>query len=264
MRCNMRVTALTENTTEIGLRTEHGLSLYIETDDKKILFDSGQTELFAENAGHLGIDLSSVDMMILSHGHYDHGGGLKKFIEINQKAPIYMSRYAFEPHYNGRNEYIGLDPTLDGHPRYVKVQGDVKIDDELSFVCMTRLKSPVHTNGQKVKLGPYMQNERYEHEMYLLIHEGYKDHLISGCAHKGIINLVHAFRFQTFIGGLHLMKLDPLWAEEILDDTVKAVKDSYAEYYTCHCTGKEQFLYLKDEIGEKMHEISCGETIEIQ
>ena len=48
------------------------------------------------------------------------------------------------------------------------------------------------------------------------------------------------------------------------DDTVKAVKDSYAEYYTCHCTGKEQFLYLKDEIGEKMHEISCGETIEIQ
>ena len=87
---------------------------------------------------------------------------------------------------------------------------------------------------------------------------------ISGCAHKGIINLVHAFRFQTFIGGLHLMKLDPLWDEEILDDTVKAVKDSYAEYYTCHCTGKEQFLYLKDEIGEKMHAISCGETIEIQ
>ncbi len=115
----MRVTALTENTTEIGLRTEHGLSLYIETDDKKILFDSGQTELFAENAGHLGIDLSSVDMMILSHGHYDHGGGLKKFIEINKKAPIYMSRYAFEPHYNGTEKYIGLDSSLENSERII-------------------------------------------------------------------------------------------------------------------------------------------------
>ena len=260
----MKVTVLSDNMSKNGLLTEHGLSLYIETQKHRILFDFGASDLFIQNAEKLGLDLGLVDIAFLSHGHYDHGGGLMAFLERNGIANIYMHEAVFEPHYNGRNEYIGLDPTLDGHPRYVKVQGDVKIDDELSFVCMTRLKSPVHTNGQKVKLGPYMQNERYEHEMYLLIHEGYKDHLISGCAHKGIINLVHAFRFQTFIGGLHLMKLDPLWDEEILDDTVKAVKDSYAEYYTCHCTGKEQFLYLKDEIGEKMHEISCGETIEIQ
>ena len=259
----MKVTVLSDNTSKSGLATEHGLSLYIETNKHRILFDFGASDLFVKNAERLGIDLGLVDIAFLSHGHYDHGGGILAFLERNGIANVYMHEAVFEPHYNGRNEYIGLDPTLDGHPRYIKVRGDITIDDELSFVCMDRLNKPVDTNGQKVKRGQYMEKERYEHEMYLLIREGYKIHLISGCAHKGIINLVYSFRFNTFFGGLHLMKYDPLWDEEILEDTANAIRNSCAEYYTCHCTGREQYLFLEDEVRGKMHAISCGETIVI-
>ena len=86
----MKITALLENTaSDCCMMTEHGLSLYIEAQGKKILFDMGQTDLFYKNALTLGIDLAEVDIAILSHGHYDHGGGLEKFLEINKKAPVY-------------------------------------------------------------------------------------------------------------------------------------------------------------------------------
>ncbi|MBQ2720991.1 MAG: MBL fold metallo-hydrolase, partial [Clostridia bacterium] len=105
----MTVTTLVENTAiNDNFCSEHGLSLYIEVKGLRILFDMGQTELFAENAEKLGIDLENVDIAVISHGHYDHGGGLKKFLEINKKAPVYISRFAFEPHYNGSEKYIGL------------------------------------------------------------------------------------------------------------------------------------------------------------
>ncbi len=84
----MKITALTENTSKTGLPYEHGLSLYIETEKHNILFDTGQTELFAQNAETLGIDLGKVDIAVLSHGHYDHGGGLKRFLELRPRWRI--------------------------------------------------------------------------------------------------------------------------------------------------------------------------------
>ena len=91
----MRIVSLVENTSSKGLPVEHGLSLYIETDRHRVLYDTGQTELFADNAEKLGVDLSSVDFCFLSHGHYDHSGGLKRFTALNGKAKIYMARSAF-------------------------------------------------------------------------------------------------------------------------------------------------------------------------
>ena len=94
----MKISVLVENTSsEQEILSEHGLSLYIETEEHKILFDTGQSDDFAENSRSMGIDLSKADMVILSHGHYDHGGGLKRFLEINQTAPVYVSRHALCP-----------------------------------------------------------------------------------------------------------------------------------------------------------------------
>ena len=95
----MKITVLTENTAcRESLACEHGLSLYIETGCHKILFDAGQSGAFADNAEALGIDLSAVDFAVLSHGHYDHGNGLVRFLEINGTAPIYLRRDTFGFH----------------------------------------------------------------------------------------------------------------------------------------------------------------------
>ena len=97
----MNLTVLLENTAcRDELVAEHGLSLYIEAGGKRILFDTGASPAFADNAEKLGIDLSQVDLCILSHGHYDHGGGIRRFLEINDHAPVYVSRHAFGDYYN--------------------------------------------------------------------------------------------------------------------------------------------------------------------
>ena len=257
----MRVTALTENTTEIGLRTEHGLSLYIETDDKKILFDSGQTELFAENAGHLGIDLSSVDMMILSHGHYDHGGGLKKFIEINKKAPIYMSRYAFEPHYNGTEKYIGLDSSLENSERIIFTDEITKISDKLTlYSCNDREKmTDLGSFGLNMLENGRLVPDDFRHEQYLLINENGKNVLISGCSHKGIMNITEWFKPDVLIGGFHFSKLA---LDKTLENYAETLDKYNTNFYTCHCTGVEQYQYMMQYM-HRLHYLSTGKTIEV-
>ena len=88
---------------------EHGLSLLIEAGGHAVLFDMGQSEAFADNAQKMGVDLNRVDAAVLSHGHYDHGGGLGRFFRENDHAPVYMHAQAFEPHYS-HERFIGLNP----------------------------------------------------------------------------------------------------------------------------------------------------------
>ncbi len=95
----MKIYVLIENTTDSDLQCEHGLSLYIEYKDKKILLDAGSTEVFAENARQMGVDLAAVDLAFLSHGHYDHSGGFGAWARVNKSAQVYamesaMGRYA--------------------------------------------------------------------------------------------------------------------------------------------------------------------------
>ena len=258
----MKVTVLSENTSHSGFQTEHGLCLFIETQKHKILFDFGASPLFVKNAEKLGVDLGTVDVAFLSHGHYDHGGGMEAFLEINKIANIYMQEQVFEPHYNARNEYIGLDVTLDGHPRFIKVREDTVIDGELSFVTMKKGKKPVETHGLKVKRGKSMEKEDFVHEMYLQIHEGYKNFLISGCSHKGLINLIYTFRFDAFVGGFHFMKVSPQ-NSDYLDAAAEDLLSYPAMYYTCHCTGLAQYGYLKKQMGDRLAYIAAGQSIKL-
>ena len=119
-----------------GWEKEHGLSLYLETKRHRILFDTGKSGLFLKNAERAGIDISAVDTAVLSHGHYDHGGGLADFLERSRTAPVYIQEGALEPHYSrragGRIEEIGVDPALKKNPRLVTVRGALKIDEELT------------------------------------------------------------------------------------------------------------------------------------
>lgn len=255
----MKITALTENTSKRGLPVEHGLSLYIELENIKLLFDTGQSGLFAQNAERLRINLGEVDTAVLSHGHYDHGGGLKKFLEINKKAPVYMSKYAFEEHYNSER-YNGLDKSL-SKERFIFTDEVFKISDELTlFSCNEKEKKMDFGSFglNKLENGKLVPDD-FRHEQYLLIEENGKRILISGCSHKGIINIVNWFEPDILVGGFHFYKIEP--GEKL--KTYAEILNSYNTcYYTCHCTGEKQYEFMKKYM-KRLNYISAGEMIEI-
>jgi len=256
----MKITSLLENTAcSSSVSAEHGLSLYIETKKHKILFDMGQTALFADNAEALGVDLSEVDIAVLSHGHYDHGGGLERFLEINSKAPVYINRDAFLPHYNGTEKYIGLDTSLADSNRIIFTDDEYKIDDSLTlFFCNGKERKHRLGGGELTeKVGEEFIPDDFRHEQYLLIEENRRRILISGCSHKGILNIVEWFTPDVLVGGFHFSKLP-------LDNTLAAaaqILDTYpTEYYTCHCTGIEQYGFMKQYM-KRLNYLACGESI---
>lgn len=127
----MRIVALVENTCgHEDCIAEHGLSLYIETEKHKLLLDTGQTDAVVKNADVLGVDLYSVDTVVLSHGHYDHSGGILPFAEENPEARIIMQKSAAEPNYNGER-YIGIDTDILKLPNIQLIGGDMELGDEL-------------------------------------------------------------------------------------------------------------------------------------
>ena len=257
----MKITALTENTSQAGLSTEHGLSLYVETAQHRILFDTGQSELFADNAQRLGIDLGAVDIAVISHGHFDHGGGLGKFLQINRTAPVYISRYAFEPYYRSDGEYIGLDPALKESGRLLFTQNRTVIGDGLTlYSCNDREKTfALIPSGLGREEGGVITEDDFRHEQYLLIEEEGKKILLSGCSHKGIRNLVRWFRPDVLVGGFHFFRLP---VDEQLRSFGEDLDTFPTRYYTCHCTGTEQYEYLTHCM-RNLQYLSAGQTIRI-
>ena len=227
----IQITALVENTSaDPRLGAEHGLSLYIETGAHHILFDMGQTALYAANARALGVDLAGVDLAVLSHGHYDHGGGLAHFLAANPGAPVYLSRYAFEPHYHGSTKNIWLEPAFALNLRLRFTGETTPLGDGLTlYACNARPRR--HDLGSfgltTVRDGAFVA-EDFRHEQYLLIEQAGKRVLISGCFHKGILDLVEWFRPDVLVGGFHFSKL-PL--DETLAGYARALDRSGTVFY---------------------------------
>ncbi len=263
----MKIWTLVENTTcRTDLQPEHGLSLYAETGRHKILFDAGQSDAFIRNADRLGVNLTEVDMAILSHGHYDHGGGLKFFLERNSKAPVYVHEKAFQPHFNGKEKYIGLDPDLQKNDRLVLVNDVLQLDEGITLYPAGWLRSrfPMDSFGLNVRENGCFYPDSFLHEQYLLVEEGEKKILFSGCSHRGILNIADCFRPDVLIGGFHFKKLDPEGAgAETLKEAAAVLMEYPSLYYTGHCTGQAQYRFLKQIMGERLSYLSTGSVLTI-
>ena len=259
----MKITTLIENTSlREDLASEHGLSLYIETATHNILFDTGQTGAFADNAKKLGIDLQKVDICILSHGHYDHGGGLQRFLEINDHAPVYLSRHAFGEYFSS-GKYIGLNPALEGNPRLIPVSDVLEPADGITLCSCNDLVRPFSFGvfGQSVRQNGIHTDDPYLHEQYLLLKEDGKKIVFSGCSHKGMLNILSWFQPDVFFGGFHFIRMDPSGRE--LQDAVRKLNTFPTRYFTGHCTGQEQYAVLKDALGDRLDYLHTGTVISL-
>ena len=262
----MKFTVLIENTAcREDLTAEHGLSLYLEAGGQRILFDAGQSGAFADNAQKLGIDLSQVDLCILSHGHYDHGGGLKRFLELNDHAKVYVSRHAFGDYYNAEDKFIGLDWELLNDDRITFVGDNLTLSDALSLHTCPNFPQPYFTDayGLQAKRKGQLAPDDFRHEMYLLIREGERRIIVSGCSHRGVMNIKTWFAPDVFIGGFHLMKVDPEQDAVRLKFTAKELLVKDTVYYTGHCTGEKQYEALKAHMGDRLHALRTGAAFEV-
>lgn len=257
----MKITVLAENTACEGFACEHGLSLYVETKGRKLLFDFGQTETFAENAEKLGIDLSGVDLAVLSHGHYDHSGGLTRFLQINETAPMYVSQYAFRPHFNADGKDIGVASELQESSRLILTQDKLEIGEGMMILSCNDRKRPYPTDACGLK--EYDHADEFLHEQYLLVEEDGKRIVLSGCSHKGILNIAGWLQPDVLIGGFHFMKLDPETDRDVLDSAAGELLRTDAVCYTGHCTGAAQYDYLKTIMGERLQALTTGLTMEL-
>lgn len=262
----MKITSLVENTTTSGFKTKHGLSLYIETEKHTVLFDLGPDGTLFENAAKRGVDLAKVDTVIISHGHSDHGGALKAFLDRNSAAKVYVQRSAFAPHYSRLlclNIPVGLDETLRTHRQIVLLDGDCRIDDELTLFTVPktdRLFSPVNR-----VLYDAQGRDTFAHEQNLVISE-HQTALIMGCGHAGIANILEkaqAYRPKLCIGGFHLW--NPTTKKTVSRALLRGIAAELQQYpdtefYTCHCTGKTAYRYLAKQL-PNMHYFACGDSM---
>lgn len=270
----MRVTSIIENTSRKKLLIDHGLSLFIEKDDgQKILFDMGQSALFVKNAKTLGLNISETDTAVVSHGHYDHGGGLATFLKTNQIAMVFIHNDAFLPHYSLRDtglRYIGSDISIKGNDRLVLRTGKTNISESMTLFSDVQGNccNPV---GNRLLFGPTNnENDSFCHEQNLIINEGNNIVLFAGCAHRGIVNILHMAETELgkapshVFAGMHLVKSGLSNDEEnafISTLASELKKYSTTKFYTMHCTGEKQYQKLRNLMGEQIDYMACGDII---
>jgi 7,8-dihydropterin-6-yl-methyl-4-(beta-D-ribofuranosyl)aminobenzene 5'-phosphate synthase len=262
----MKWTVLVDNRSCDGLlETEHGLSVLLETGHHRILLDTGASDMLIRNAERLGKDLSRVDYVFISHGHSDHAGGLRHFMEINKKAKVIVSPDAISGKFYSKRRYlhsITTDWPEIPQERLLTIEHSGSIGDDIFIIAHIPQIHPMPEGNQHLFVqdaqGQYIQDD-FRHELAL-----YTDGLLfTGCAHSGLENILAAcpLPVNTVVGGFHL--LDNHESEAKLSELSYRLADAYpqAQFYTSHCTGDAVFSIMQGVMGDKIHPFSCGTTI---
>ena len=269
----MKVCVLMENTAACpDLQAEHGLSVYMETSGHKILADTGQSSHTWDNAVKMGVDLNAIDTVIISHGHYDHAGGLLSFAKMNPNAEIYMQKSAAGAFYHGER-YIGIDRNILDLPRLHLIDGDKKIDEELSLFSgiSGHRNSPSGNRLLTEKINGADVQDSFRHEQYLVVTENEKKILLSGCAHNGILNILDRYRElynsdpYAVISGFHMMKNTAYTQKEVRDieQTAKELSRLPTIFYTGHCTGQPAIEIMSRYMPDNLKPVHTGDILEL-
>ncbi len=233
-----------------GLVAEHGLSFYIEDGNKKIIFDTGQSGRFIQNAQKLGIAIDEIDALVLSHGHYDHTGGLYPFLEINSKAMVYAKNGIFDRKYHGETRFIGTDfregPLKN---RLICPEISLKVSDHVHIMTDIPIQHPQDTHFDEFNIEVNRQKfpDDFRDELYLAIIREERVNIVTSCSHRGITNICDNasghfnFPVNLVLGGFHTRNSTPEQMTHILNYFKKLKPQSIG---VCHCTGSEMYTLL--------------------
>jgi 7,8-dihydropterin-6-yl-methyl-4-(beta-D-ribofuranosyl)aminobenzene 5'-phosphate synthase len=282
----MRVTALIENSKLEGrddLDAEFGLSLHIEYGGRQILFDTGATGIIVRNAGALGIDLAEIDLAVLSHHHFDHGGGIEDFLQVNDRAVIHLRAGERVGRYFRAfaviKRPIGLDLTLFDRfqDRFQEVTGFTEVESGV-FLLTEIGQAHDRPKGNRhlfVEQDGTLVPDPFDHELMMVVHEVNGMVVFSGCSHHGILNMVDAaieqfpgVPIKGVFGGFHLIGLPFLntmaasrgEVEEIGRRILSVVAGTV---YSGHCTGDKAFRVLKGVMGDTLQHFPTGSSVEV-
>lgn len=282
----MRITTLVDNLPspdDPRLVAEWGLSQCIELDGRRVLLDMGASDAFARNAERLGIDVASVDAAVLSHHHSDHGGGLRRFFELNDRAPVYLGE-APDGEPTGRlfrivRKSIGLDRRLlaDHAARFHVVQAPTEIVPGV-FVLPHISGHHPRPAGNKVlfvRKGRQFTPDDFRHEVVVALRERDTLAVLTGCSHSGVLNMVETVQrffpgtpIKAVIGGFHLVAVPPFNRMPDKAEAVARIGRAVLEMgvetaWTGHCTGTQAFKVLQESMGERARQLHTGARIEL-
>jgi 7,8-dihydropterin-6-yl-methyl-4-(beta-D-ribofuranosyl)aminobenzene 5'-phosphate synthase len=282
----MKVTTLIENRpngNDSRLASEWGLSLHIAFSGRSILFDSGTSGAFVRNAGHLSVDIASVEAAVLSHHHFDHGGGLRKFLESNTGAKIHLGETpdgdCYGKIFGVLKKYVGLDKMVlaDFPDRFETVAEPTEILPDV-FVLPHIAGNRPRPAGNKhlyLRKGGSLRLDDFAHEVVMAIKEDGRLVVFTGCSHNGILNMVDAVArefkgipIKAVVGGFHLVSAPPFnfmaGTRRDVEDLARIVLDYPVDMtYTGHCTGTKAFPILKAVMGERIANIQTGSCFEV-
>ncbi len=259
-----------------GIIGEHGFSALIEKDDDPILMDTGQGLGLKANSKIMSIDLSQIRKIVLSHGHYDHTGGLETFAGQEQDLHIYAHPDVFSPKFRGKEEcekeekFIGLKHSLASLEKHLHA----KIHLLKKF---TQIANGIYFSGEIPRLTDFEQTDKrllvkqgagfvpdpLTDDAALLIETGSGPVILTGCAHSGIVNIMHHFSkktghkaFHAVIGGTHLGFLNS-------DDQLEKTMDAFDQYQleliaVSHCTGNEAAAACYNRFKERFAFANAG------
>jgi len=283
----IKIKALIENRksdNHNNLETEHGLSLYIEHNNQKILFDTGASEAFGRNAKKLGVDLTQIDMAIISHHHYDHGGGLCFFLENNVKSKVYLGK---QPSGNALfkalggilKKHIGLDKQVfTKYPDrflFLNKMDEIAPDVFIITDICNQYQRPKGNDKLMIEQNGVLRPDKFEHEIIVVLKDEEELVVLTGCSHNGILNMVETVTqnfpnipIKAVVGGFHLAgipieHLMPESRQEIEAIGSQMLKYPIKKVYTGHCTGLKGYHILKGVMGDQLEYINTGACIDI-
>ena len=276
----MNIVTLVENTAgRVGVLAEWGLSILVDVDGLKVLLDTGQSTSVVHNASVLGIDLSIIDKIVLSHGHFDHTGGLRqllsamrKQVEIIAHPDIWDAKYVQRPGEKSHS-YIGIPFQKD---ELESLGASFTLTNEplwISDNIVTTGEIPMLTDYEKIDANLYVKREGafrpdpLKDDMALVIKTDRGLVIVAGCAHRGIINtLRHAQKLagvetiDTVVGGTHLFRA----AEDQIELTIAELKGfGIQRLGASHCTGFRASVRLAEEFGDVFFPNNTGTHLQL-